>query len=116
MSMLLLNLSHILRRSNCLAVHASFRGPFSHSHISNINRPFSMTTAPGPEWRRVATPPFFMFDKPIQTSEQDDRQYRIIQLENGLQATLVHDPTADSAAASLDVAVGHLSDPVSWFS
>ena len=74
-----------------------------------------MAAAPGPEWRRVSDsiPPFFVFDKPIQTSEQDDREYRIIQLENGLQATLVHDPKADSAAASLDVAVGHLSDPVS---
>jgi hypothetical protein len=109
---MMLNLSHIIRRANCLAVHASFRGPFPQSYI---NLPLSMTTTLGPEWRRVATPPFFVFDKPIQTSEQDDRQYRIIQLENGLQATLVHDPTADSAAASLDVAVGHLSDPVNWF-
>ena len=44
---------------------------------------------------------------------QDDREYRVIRLENGLEATLVRDATADKAAASLDVAVGHLSDPVS---
>lgn len=39
---------------------------------------------------------------------------RIIRLENGLKATLVSDPKSDKAAASLDVAVGHLDDPVSF--
>jgi insulysin len=70
----------------------------------------------GPEWRRVSAdsiPPYFIFNRPIQKSAQDDREYRIIKLGNGLHATLVHDAQADSAAASLDVAVGHLSDPVS---
>ncbi|KAF9265707.1 hypothetical protein L218DRAFT_957335 [Marasmius fiardii PR-910] len=67
-------------------------------------------------WRRVTPsrdniPSFSAFTKPIEKSYQDDREYRIIRLENGLEATLVHDPTADKAAASLDVAVGHLSDP-----
>lgn len=58
-------------------------------------------------------PPFSVFTKPIQKSENDDREYRYIRLQNGLQAVLVHDATADKAAASLDVSVGHLSDPVS---
>ncbi|KAK1236433.1 metalloprotease [Marasmius sp. AFHP31] len=67
-------------------------------------------------WRRVTpardnVPPFSIFTKAIEKSQQDDREYRIIRLENGLEATLVHDKTADKAAASLDVAVGHLSDP-----
>ena len=57
-------------------------------------------------------PPFTVFNKPIQKSQQDDRDYRIIKLQNGLQAILVHDAKADKAAASLDVAVGHLWDPV----
>lgn len=71
------------------------------------------------DWRRVIPknsaliPPFSVFTKSIQKSQQDDRDYSIIKLENGLQATLVHDPKADKAAASLDVAVGHLYDPVS---
>ncbi|KAL0571049.1 metalloprotease [Marasmius crinis-equi] len=69
-----------------------------------------------PSWRRVTpardnVPPFSVFTKPIEKSQQDDREYRIIKLQNGLEATLVHDATADKAAASLDVAVGHLSDP-----
>ncbi|KAG5637127.1 hypothetical protein H0H81_005656 [Sphagnurus paluster] len=71
-------------------------------------------TANDDNWRRVssgAVPPYAVFTKPIQKSEQDDRDYRIIELSNGLQATLVHDAKADKAAASLDVAVGHLYDP-----
>ncbi|KAI9069108.1 insulin-degrading enzyme [Trametes sanguinea] len=68
--------------------------------------------APG-TWNRVATgpTPHDVFSKPIQKSPQDDRDYRVIRLENGLQAMLVHDAKADKAAASLDVAVGHLYDP-----
>ena len=66
-------------------------------------------------WTRVTTgpTPYDVFTKPIQKSPQDDREYRLIRLENGIQAMLVHHAKADKAAASLDVAVGHLYDPVS---
>jgi hypothetical protein len=67
------------------------------------------------DWERVippSGPPFTVFAKSLQKSQQDDREYRIIRLENGLEAMLVHDAKADKAAASLDVAVGHLHDPV----
>ena len=60
-------------------------------------------------------PSYSVYAKDIRKSEQDDRDYMIIRLENGLQAMLVHDAKADKAAASLDVAVGHLYDPVSVF-
>ncbi|XWW97607.1 hypothetical protein V2A60_005592 [Cordyceps javanica] len=40
----------------------------------------------------------------------DDRQYRVIRLDNGLEALLVHDPETDKASASLDVDVGSFSD------
>ncbi|KAH9483963.1 Putative zinc protease [Psilocybe cubensis] len=66
------------------------------------------------DWRQIENPgaqPYRIFTRPIIKSEQDDREYRIIELENGLKATLVHDAKADKAAASLDVAVGHLYDP-----
>ncbi|KAJ3551779.1 hypothetical protein NM688_g4513 [Phlebia brevispora] len=66
------------------------------------------------DWRHVAkpdVPPYDVFTRPVRKSEQDDREYRVIKLENGLEAALVQDATADKAAASLDVAVGHLSDP-----
>jgi hypothetical protein len=67
-------------------------------------------------WRRQISPKvpsYWVFTKPMQKSQQDDREYRLIRLDNGLQAVLVHDAKADKAAASLDVAVGHLHDPVS---
>lgn len=69
-------------------------------------------------WKTVehaTVPPYTVFTKSIEKSQLDDRDYRLIKLENGLLAMLVHDAKADIAAASLDVAVGHLSDPVSVF-
>ncbi len=53
-----------------------------------------------------------MFTGLIETSDLDSRDYRVLRLENGLQAVLVHDLHADKAAACVDVAVGHLQDPV----
>lgn len=41
----------------------------------------------------------------------DDRDYRALQLENGLRVLLVSDPGADKAAAALDVDVGSRQDP-----
>lgn len=66
-------------------------------------------------WARIASPSlpaYSVFTLPITKSPQDNREYRIIRLDNGLEATLIHDVEADKAAASLDVAVGHLYDPV----
>jgi insulysin len=75
-----------------------------------------MATITNADWadvtERLGVTPHLVYTKPIVKSEQDDRDYRIIRLENGLHATLVHDPKTDKAAASLDVAVGHLYDPV----
>ncbi|KAI0636675.1 insulin-degrading enzyme [Trametes polyzona] len=79
---------------------------------------FAMVAAANPSdvtgtWERVTTgpAPYEVYSKPIEKSPQDDREYRVIRLDNGLQAMLVHDAKADKAAASLDVAVGHLYDP-----
>ncbi|TWU76783.1 Insulinase (Peptidase M16) [Metarhizium rileyi] len=41
----------------------------------------------------------------------DDRDYRVVRLENELEALLVHDPQTDKASASLSVGVGSFSDP-----
>jgi len=69
------------------------------------------------DWSHVSPgsdiPPHLLFTRPLGKSQVDDRQYSVIKLENGLTAMLVHDPHTENAAASLDVAVGHLSDPVS---
>lgn len=58
-------------------------------------------------------PSYDVFNLPIEKYQADDRDYSIIRLKNGLEAMVIHDPKADKAAASMDVAVGHLSDPVS---
>lgn len=44
-------------------------------------------------------------------SPHDERDYRVLTLENGLTALLVSDPQADKAAASMNVAVGSAQDP-----
>ncbi|RSL60589.1 hypothetical protein CEP51_013736 [Fusarium floridanum] len=40
----------------------------------------------------------------------DDRDYRVVRLDNELEALLVHDPETDKASAALDVNVGNFSD------
>lgn len=47
----------------------------------------------------------------IETSQQDDRKYKLITLPNKLQCLLISDPTTDKASCAMDVRVGHLSDP-----
>ncbi|MCE0732978.1 insulinase family protein [Halomonas sp. G15] len=44
-------------------------------------------------------------------SPNDERDYRVVTLDNGLTALLVSDPEADKAAASLNVSVGSAQDP-----
>lgn len=48
----------------------------------------------------------------IQKPDLDDRDYRLIELDNGLRALLVHDAGAEKAAACLAVQVGAMLDPV----
>ncbi len=47
-------------------------------------------------------------------SSLDSKQYRALELDNGLKVLLVSDSTADKAAASLDVHVGSGNDPDDW--
>lgn len=47
----------------------------------------------------------------ITKSQQDTREYRGLQLNNGLKVLLVSDSTANKSAAALSVSVGHLNDP-----
>ncbi|GAB5368156.1 hypothetical protein AAMO2058_001294300 [Amorphochlora amoebiformis] len=44
-------------------------------------------------------------------SYSDERKYRVVKLENEIEAILVSDPDTDKAGAALDVHVGHFSDP-----
>lgn len=47
----------------------------------------------------------------IVKSQQDNRDYRGLQLANGLKVLLISDPATDKAAAAMTVDVGHMSDP-----
>ncbi len=47
---------------------------------------------------------------PVQ-SANDSKEYRYLQLDNGLRALLISDPDTQKAAASLDVYVGSASNP-----
>lgn len=84
------------------------------SLLFNFHRNLAMATS---DWKpipqRDSIPPYSVFTKSIVKSRLDQRQYRVIRLENDLTAILIHDPQTEHAAASLDVTVGHLSDPVS---
>ncbi|RBR05200.1 uncharacterized protein FIESC28_11410 [Fusarium coffeatum] len=46
----------------------------------------------------------------LEKSSLDDRVYRVVRLDNELEALLVHDPKTDKASAALDVNVGNFSD------
>uniref|UniRef100_A0A0R3RZQ2 Insulin-degrading enzyme n=1 Tax=Elaeophora elaphi TaxID=1147741 RepID=A0A0R3RZQ2_9BILA len=50
------------------------------------------------------------YDNIIKSTE-DQREYRGLELTNGLRVLLISDPKTDKSAASLDVNVGHLMDP-----
>ncbi|KAI9597576.1 Metalloenzyme, LuxS/M16 peptidase-like protein [Syncephalis fuscata] len=54
--------------------------------------------------------PYMQFDK-IERSDSDTRQYRLLKLDNQLEALLIHDPDTDKASAALDVHVGSMADP-----
>ena len=47
----------------------------------------------------------------IVAPQTDHRDYRYVELDNGLRAVIVSDPSAKKAAASLDVHVGSSADP-----
>ncbi|KAM3569268.1 hypothetical protein VYU27_008628 [Nannochloropsis oceanica] len=46
----------------------------------------------------------------VEQSPADDRSYRALELENGMQVLLIHDPETDKASAAMDVGVGSLHD------
>ncbi|RHZ61218.1 hypothetical protein Glove_349g94 [Diversispora epigaea] len=48
---------------------------------------------------------------PIEKSDNDDRNYRLIRLSNDLEALLIQDVNTDKSGAALDVHIGSLCDP-----
>jgi insulysin len=65
-------------------------------------------------WKLSSSGSHWIYTRPLEKSDNDDRDYRLIKLANNdLQVLLVHDKDTDQSSAALDVHVGHLSDPVS---
>ena len=48
----------------------------------------------------------------IEKSNIDERSYRYMELDNGLQVVLISDPEINMAAAALSVRVGQFQDPI----
>ncbi|ORZ23957.1 Metalloenzyme, LuxS/M16 peptidase-like protein [Absidia repens] len=71
------------------------------------------STETSSDWELSASGAYWIYAQPLEKSDNDDRDYRLIKLaNNSLQVLLVHDKDTDKSSAALDVHVGHLSDPV----
>lgn len=66
------------------------------------------STQSTPAVAQVAPAPLTVIKSP-----NDQRQYQILKLDNGIEAILISDPSAAKAAAALSVGVGLLHDPMS---
>ncbi|AKH70326.1 secreted/periplasmic Zn-dependent peptidase, insulinase [Spongiibacter sp. IMCC21906] len=58
--------------------------------------------------------PFSGKDENVAKPLADSRDYRFVELDNGLKVLLVSDPNTDKAGASLDVNVGSRQDPADY--
>uniref|UniRef100_A0A8C5F1R5 Insulin degrading enzyme n=1 Tax=Gopherus evgoodei TaxID=1825980 RepID=A0A8C5F1R5_9SAUR len=60
---------------------------------------------------KMSNPAIKRLANKIIKSPEDKREYRGLELENGIKAMLICDPTTDKSSAALDVHIGSLSDP-----
>ncbi|ORZ13145.1 Metalloenzyme, LuxS/M16 peptidase-like protein [Absidia repens] len=63
------------------------------------------------DWEPSQDTTHHVFNGPMETPANDERQYRLIRLTNQLQVLVISDSETDRASAALDVHVGNLSDP-----
>jgi len=82
---------------------ASLAGGVMGAPVYDLGISTEYNRAPG---KLVVLPP-----NSIDKSPSDDKNYRGLTLPNGLRVLLASDPKADTAAAALNVRVGHFSDP-----
>jgi insulysin len=80
---------------------------------SNTSHPILLPEEPMMESPFPPCPPIPVATGPVDLIRPptDDREHKYLTLPNGLEVIVVSDPKADKAAASMDVGVGHLSDP-----
>ncbi|KAI1798428.1 LuxS/MPP-like metallohydrolase [Ganoderma leucocontextum] len=66
-------------------------------------------------WKHIpaarAVPAYRLFTGDLEKPSLDDRQYRVLELQNGLRVVVIHDLEADKAAACLALAIGNMYDP-----
>jgi insulysin len=55
-------------------------------------------------------PPLVRVANNMERPALDNRSYRVVKLQNKLEALLIHDPETDKASGALDVNVGSFSD------
>ncbi|POR34837.1 Putative zinc protease, partial [Tolypocladium paradoxum] len=75
-----------------------------YSHLCAMPSSQPLGSAPGRQ-----APVVVLTDR-LEKPSLDDRDYRVVRLENDLEVLLVHDPETDKASAALDVNVGNFSD------
>jgi insulysin len=83
------------------------------SQNTNTSHPILLPDEPMMESPFPPCPPIPTASGPVDLIRPptDDRAHKYLTLPNGLEVIVVSDPKADKAAASMDVGVGHLSDP-----
>lgn len=69
-----------------------------------------MPSAQSPGLATSRHAPVILLTDSLEKPSLDDRDYRVVRLDNELEALLVHDPQTDKASAALDVNVGNFSD------
>ncbi|MBZ5486976.1 insulinase family protein [Halomonas aquamarina] len=92
----------MLRPKSIVSEHAFYPHLVMVATLSTLGLASSALAASDDPVEEVVTPIASPFDS---------RDYRVLTLENGLQALLVSDPEADKAAASMNVRVGSAQDP-----
>lgn len=92
--------SPVFAEDAAAALAGGVKGVYSPVYDLGIGKDFNR--APG---KLVVLP------TPPQKSPSDEKEYRALTLPNGLRVLLASDPKADTAAAALNVRVGHFSDP-----
>ncbi len=78
--------------------------------MSTLSQPQTPVTADSPLREQRHSSVQTVTDQ-LETPALDDRQYRVIKLENQLEVLLVQDADTDKASAAMDVNVGNFSDP-----
>lgn len=69
----------------------------THTHTHKLSAPnmsLPVTIDESAQWSQVSrpdVPPYELYTEPIEKASQDDRDYRIIRLENDLEVMLVHE-------------------------